>query len=193
MSNDNAMSRRTLLGGVVALGAASATAGAGTYAYITDSGEASFSFQAGSIVLKIHPKTVAFTSADDTAGDQDDGSEMTETIELSNRGTLDANELELSSLELSGPQDLRDAATVTTFEFVAPDGTTTELPTGQSLAELRASVNQSPLALDGGNAEPVLEPMGDAGVLSIGITYDYEVVTTNGGTLAAEFGFTAGQ
>jgi|GEM_PF-4550938 len=201
MSNDKTMSRRKLLGGMVAVGAASAGAGAGTYAYISDSGEAAFSFQAGSIVLKVSPETVGFTSAGDTAGDQDDGGvgdpdddgEMTEEIELSNKGTLNANELELSSLGLEGPTDLRDGATVTTFEFDAPDGTTFDLSTGQSLAELRSSVDNSPLSLVNEAREPVLEPMGDAGTLRIGVTYDYEVVTTNGGTLQADFGFTASQ
>lgn len=193
MKNDKTMSRRKLLGGMVALGAASAGAGAGTYAYISDSGEAAFSFQAGSIVLKVSPETVGFTSGGDTAGDQDDGDEMIEEVELSNKGTLDVNELTLSSLGLSGPADLRDGATVTTFEFDAPDGTTFALPTGQSLADLQSSVNGAPLPLDDGDMEPVLEPMGDAGTLTIGIEYDYEVVTTNGGTLQVDFGFTASQ
>lgn len=193
MSNQNAMSRRKLLGGVVAVGAASAGAGAGTYAYISDNGEATFSFQAGSIILKINPETVAFTSSSDTAGGQDDGNEMIEEIELSNHGTLDANVLQLSSLGLSGKDDLRDGATVTTFEFIAPDDTTFELPTNQSLAELQSTISDEPLSLDNGQQSPVLEPMGDAGTLRIGITYDYETVTTNGGVLEADFGFTASQ
>ncbi|WP_197431339.1 TasA family protein [Halorubrum sp. CBA1125] len=193
MSNNNTMSRRKLLGGVALVGAASAGAGAGTYAYISDDGEAAFSFQAGSIILKINPETVGFTSSSDTSGDQDDGDEMIEEIALSNHGTLDANVLQLSNLGLSGPQDLRAGATVTTFEFTAPDETTFDLPTDQSLAELESSVNNSPLSLDNGEMEPVLEPMGDVGTLRIGITYDYEVVTTNGGMLEVDFGFTASQ
>jgi predicted ribosomally synthesized peptide with SipW-like signal peptide len=193
MKNDKAMSRRKLLGGMVAVGAASAGAGAGTYAYISDSGEAAFSFQAGSIVLKISPETVGFTSGGDTAGDQDDGDEMIEEVELSNKGTLDVDELTLSSLGLSGAQDLRDGAEVTTFRFIAPDGNVFELETGQSLAELQASVDEMPIPLDNSEMEPVLEPMGDAGTLKIGIEYDYEVVTTNGGTLRVDFGFTASQ
>jgi predicted ribosomally synthesized peptide with SipW-like signal peptide len=193
MSNDNTMSRRKLLGGMALVGAASASAGAGTYAYISDSGEAAFSFQAGSIVLKINPETVGFTSASETSGQQDDGDEMTEEVELSNHGTLDANVLELSSLGLTGPQDLRKGAIVKTFEFDAPDGSTFDLPTGQSLAELQTSIEKSPIALDNGEMEPVLEPMGEAGTLTIGIEYDYEVVTTNGGMLEVDFGFTASQ
>ena len=193
MKNDKPMSRRKLLGGMVAVGAASAGAGAGTYAYISDSGEAAFSFQAGSIVLKISPETVGFTSGGGTAGDQDDGDEMVEEVELSNKGTLDVNVLQLSDIGLSGPQDLREGAKVSTFEFIAPDGSVYELQTGQSLAELQSSVNDSPIPLDDGQMEPVLEPTGDAGTLTIGITYDYEVVTTNGGTLGVEFGFTASQ
>lgn len=193
MTNDNTMSRRKLLGGMVAVGAASAGAGAGTYAYISDSGEAAFSFQAGSIVLKINPDTVGFTSGDDTTGDQDDGDEMSEEVLLSNNGTLNVNELKLSSLGLAGATDLRDGAKVTTFEFAAPDGTTHQLPTGQSLAELQSDIDDSPLPLHDADMEPVLEPMGPAGALKIGIEYDYEVVTTNGGTLAVDFGFTASQ
>ena len=193
MSNDSTMSRRKLLGGMALVGAASASAGAGTYAYISDSGEAAFSFQAGSIVLKISPETVGFTSGDETSGEQDDGDEMVEEVELSNRGTLDANEIELSRLGLSGPQDLREGAIVTTFEFDAPDGPKFDLPTGQSLAELQSSIDNSPIALDTGEMEPVLEPMGDAGTLTIGITYDYEAITTNGGSLEVDFGFTASQ
>jgi len=193
MSNDKTMSRRKLLGGMVAVGAASAGAGAGTYAYISDSGEAAFSFQAGSIVLKISPETVQFTSAESSSHDQDDGDEMIESVELSNHGTLNANVLQLSDLALSGPQDLREGAVVTTLEFTAPNGDVFELGAGQSLAELRSSVGDSPIALDGGELEPVLEPMGAAGTLEIGITYDYEVVTTNGGTLQVDFGFTASQ
>lgn len=193
MSNKTAMSRRKLLGGMVAIGAASAGAGAGTYAYISDNGEAAFSFQAGSIILKISPEMVNFTSSSETAGKQDDGDEMIEEIELSNHGTLNANVLQLSSLGLSGEDDLRDGATVTTFEFVAPDNTTFALPTDQSLAELQSAISDAPLALDNGQQSPVLEPMGDAGTLRIGITYDYATVTTNGGVLEADFGFTASQ
>lgn len=175
------------------VGAASASAGAGTYAYISDSGEAAFSFQAGSIVLKINPETVGFTSASETSGQQDDGDEMTEEVELSNHGTLDANVLELSSLGLTGPQDLQEGAIVTTFEFDAPKGPKFDLPTGQSLAELQSAIEDSPIALDNGEMEPVLEPMGEAGTLTIGIEYNYEVVTTNGGMLEVDFGFTASQ
>jgi len=193
MSNDNTMSRRKLLGGMALVGAASASAGAGTYAYISDNGEAAFSFQAGSIVLKISPETVGFTSGSETSGEQDDGDAMTQAVELSNHGTLDANVVELSSLGLSGPKDLREGAIVTTFEFDAPKGPTFDLPTGQSLAELQSSIENSPIALDDGEMEPVLEAMGDAGTLTIGITYDYEVVTTNGGMLEVDFGFTASQ
>ncbi|MFC6873738.1 TasA family protein [Halobellus marinus] len=193
MSENNTMTRRKLLGGMALVGAASASAGAGTYAYISDSGEAKFSFQAGSIVLKISPETVGFTSDAGTSGNQDDGDEMTKEIQLSNRGTLDADVLELSSLGLSGPQDLREGAMVTTFEFDAPKGSKFDLPTGQSLAQLQSSIENSPIALDNGEMEPVLEPMGDAGTLTIGITYDYEVVTTNGGMLEVDFGFTASQ
>lgn len=193
MSNNKTMSRRKLLGGMALVGAASASAGASTYAYISDSGEATFSFQAGSIVLKTTPKTVGFTSSNGTSREQDDGDEMTQDIELSNRGTLDADVLEISSLGLSGSMDLRKGAIVTTFEFDAPDGPTFDLPTGHSLAELQSSIQNSSIALDKGEMEPVLEPMGDAGTLTIGITYDYEVVTTNGGMLEVDFGFTASQ
>jgi hypothetical protein len=35
--------------------------------------------------------------------------------------------------------------------------------------------------------------MGEAGTLTIGIEYNYEVVTTNGGMLEVDFGFTASQ
>lgn len=190
--NNSSVTRRKLLGSMAIVGAASAGAGAGTYAYITDNETASFSFQAGSILLKTDPSTVNFTAEE---GAQDDGSEMSDTIHISNLGTLDVGTLELSSVSLSdeAESDLRQGARVTTLTFTQPDGEKYDLTTdpNQSLAELASEANSSGITL--GEDDPILTPGGGSASLEIGITYDYSEVTSNGGTLDANFEFSATQ
>lgn len=188
MDNDNGISRRKLLGSLALVGTASATAGAGTVAYITDNEDASFSFQAGSILLKTEPETVNFTSEN---GSQDTGSEMTETIEISNLGTLPVDELSVSDISMTADgDDLKLGADVTTLTFFGPDGSTTDL-TEDPAQSLTALSNDLPLELMG-DGDSTLSPQSTV-KLKIGITYDYSEVTTNGGLLNADFEFTASQ
>jgi len=125
-NNNSNVTRRKLLGSMALVGVASAGAGAGTYAYISDNEEASFSFQAGSILLKTEPETVNFT---EDAEAQDEGSEMKETITISNLGTLNANTLSVSNIVLDGAEDLKAGADVTTLTFTSPDGSEADLTT----------------------------------------------------------------
>jgi predicted ribosomally synthesized peptide with SipW-like signal peptide len=187
-NNNSNVTRRKLLGSMALVGVASAGAGAGTYAYISDNEEASFSFQAGSILLKTEPETVNFT---EDAEAQDEGSEMKETITISNLGTLNANTLSVSNIVLDGAEDLKAGADVTTLTFTSPDGSEADLTTDppQTLATLS---NDLPLELIG-DADSPLAPQGDPATLEVGITYDYSEVTTNGGMLSAGFEFTASQ
>lgn len=131
MSKDNNISRRKALAAIAATGAAASIGGAGTYSYITDNETAEISFQAGSIVLKISPKTIDFTSESLAAGtptaednEQDDGSEMKTTITVTNAGTLPVGRLRLDGLNLGGTADLRAGAEITTMDVVYPNGDT---------------------------------------------------------------------
>lgn len=212
MSNDKNISRRKALATIAGTGAAAAAGGAGTFAYITDSGEADVSLQAGSIVLQVSPETIDFTSetaSDGEDNEQDDGDEMTTTITLQNAGTLPAKALHVSSLNLTGNDDLKNNAKVTTLNLVQPGGTSIDaLDSGSSpyygdaddqngngfldLADLKARIDQAPLpAFTSGQQ---LKPFQDNQLqIELGVTYDYEGITSNGGTLEATFEFTAAQ
>lgn len=208
----NGISRRKFLGAVAATGVATGVGGAGTYAYITDNSTAEISFQAGSIVLKISPKTIDFTSDTVDSGEdneQDDGDEMKTTVTVTNAGTLPVGQLQLDGMSLTGPEDLKKAAEITTVEVNYGGSTSDETSTwdgiiagagwdedgdGKSdLIDLNAKLNGGEVIslLSSGQT---LNPLEDNSLeLTLGITYDYSQVTTNGGTLEADFEWTAEQ
>lgn len=202
MSRKKTVSRRRFLGGVLVAGVASASAGAGTYAWISDTHDVEFSFQAGSVALTASPDTIQFTSANDA---QDDGSVMGEQIELTNVGTLDANAISITSLELTGPSDLQNAARVRTFGVLQDDGSTTPVLTNPSGVVDYNSTNSngwldladlSAYLADGnqvGLGEALTADAGNTVTLVLEVEYEYAAVTTNGGVLEADFEFEASQ
>ena len=60
MSNESEITRRKLLASVAVVGAGSALGGAGTHAALSDREEATASFQAGRVVLKVSPEVQEF-------------------------------------------------------------------------------------------------------------------------------------
>ena len=60
MSKESEITRRELLAGVAVVGAGSAFGGAGTYAVLSDREEATASFRAGRVILKVSPETQEF-------------------------------------------------------------------------------------------------------------------------------------
>lgn len=211
MGNDNNgnVTRRKLLGSVAIVGAASAGAGAGTYAYISDNEDASFSFQSGSILLRISPEIVDFTEnepdgEDSTDNQQDDGDEMETTIAIENAGTLTAGALEIVGLTLEGDDDLKSGAELTSVEYEYPDGSTHDALSDwegatddynengiTDLADTKQKLDgKGPTSLLGDGTD--LSP-DDQFKLTLGVTYDYSQITTNGGILTASFEFSASQ
>lgn len=210
-NNNSNVTRRKLLGGMAIVGAASAGAGAGTYAYITDNETASFSFQSGSIILKISPKIVDFTEEAPTENNsednpQDDGDEMVTTITIENAGTLKARQLQLVGLTLEGPDDLKKAAEITTVEYEYPDGSTQDAlsnwegATDDFNSNGIIDLDDTKQKFDGNYPTNLLGagndlPPGLNGQfkLTLGVTYDYSKITTNGESLTASFEFSASQ
>jgi len=211
--DNNNVTRRKLLGSMAIVGAASAGAGAGTYAYITDNEDASFSFQSGSIILKISPEIIDFTEEkldEENSEDnkQDDGSEMRTTITVTNAGTLPVGRLLLDGMSLvteqSGADDLKKGAEVTTLDVVYPNGDAESIlssiddatpdANGNNIFDLadledKANANTKLEMLRSGDT---LKPLNaNSFELTIGVTYDYSQVTTNGGSLTASLEFSA--
>lgn len=212
--SDNNISRRKALAAIAGTGTAAALGGAGTFAYITDSNTAKVSFQAGSIVLQISPKTIDFTSETLAEGEdngQDDGDEMMTTVTIQNTGTLPAKKLWISGVSLGGPEDLKANAEITTLNILYPgaspvdaldsssapyygDATDADNSNGfLDLDDLRTRIaNTAPLPVlkDGQQLQPL---QGNQLQIELGVTYNYENITSNGGTLGVDFTFQASQ
>lgn len=188
------ISRRKLLIGVAGVGAASAVGGAGSYAYLSDQGEAIIEFQSGSIVLKISPETITF--------DQDDGDEMVESIEVQNIGTLSASQLSLDGVPLSGSNELKVASEVTTLEYRGTDilsNVQSVVPDANGngiidLHDLHNHFSSNPYALESQVGGDGLSPGGsETATLTIGVTMDYSQITQNSQTLSASVSLLAQQ
>lgn len=93
--------RHVLLVATIVVAVAVGAGGAGTYAYLTDSGETSILFTSGSLDVTNSPDSLDFGP--------DDESTHTATIEVKNEGTLPARQVALTEIELEGPNSTKVA------------------------------------------------------------------------------------
>lgn len=95
MTDENKLSRRKVLGGFIAVGAAGAGAGAGTLAYLNDEVSVGSSFETGSLIINVDPQSLEFK-------DLNEQEESTSKIKVCNVGTLPVRNVVLQNIELSG-------------------------------------------------------------------------------------------
>lgn len=105
----NRMSKRKLLALILAVGILSASGGAGTYAYLSDSGTTEVSFLTGSLDVVTTPNTLDF--------EEDNGDNMTAKVNITNEGSLDAGKVEWSQVSVSGSNDVARAMEIKTVSY----------------------------------------------------------------------------
>lgn len=191
--SEYSITRRRLLGGLATVGAAGAVGGAGTYAWISDENSVSTSFTAGDVDLSVDPTSIEFP--------QDDDSVMSETITLTNTGTLDAGSTTIADLQLEGASDLQAGARIETLGVEGDDGDVTDvLPsdvTDHANENSWADLADLAAYLDDGNVVDLDASLPAGGANSVTVKlevdFEYEVIETNGGSLSAQFGYVASQ
>ena len=191
--SEYSITRRRLLGGLATVGAAGAVGGAGTYAWISDENSVSTSFTAGDVDLSVDPTSIEFP--------QDDDSVMSETITLTNTGTLDAGSTTIADLQLEGASDLQAGARIETLGVEGDNGDVTDVlpPDVTDHANENSWADLADLAayLGDGNVVDLDASLPAGGANSVTVKlevdFEYEVIETNGGSLSAEFGYVASQ
>lgn len=196
MSEENkGLSRRRLLGGLAAVGIGSSAGAAGTYAYLSDSKNSELTLQSGSILLKIDPANFTF--------EQDDGDQMSKTVSISNKGTLEAKQLVLEGIGISGSgSQAASAAEVKAFSYRGNDFMPVvngEVPDQNGngiidLEDLAAHLNNEPFHLEASTGGDGIDPFNKETVeLVLAVEMDYSKIDKNGQQFTLSLQFSARQ
>ena len=196
MSSENTgrISRLTIGCIVLAVVVGVGAGGAGTYAYLTDTGETALSLTTGSIVITNDPGTLSFPT--------DDGTEKTATVTVRNEGTLPARQLSLSSVSISGANGttVAKASKITAVEYNGTDITgDLESTVGDAngngifdLDDVRTHLENGEYVLS--SDDVALEP-GESVQFTVSVVFDYSQpgMTANEMEMGATVEFTGAQ
>lgn len=168
------ITRRQLLGGIALTGAASA-GGAGTFAYLTDTGSTDLSFVTGSLEVEHDPQTLDFGDVAESTVAAD--------VDITNTGSLPARQVVWSDVTISGSTPVAKAMEVTSITYRGDDITEDVRSTiGSSgngngildLHDLAGYLNDNEIDLEGLVGGDGLDPEGGETVtLSIEASVDY--------------------
>ena len=196
MSSENTgrISRLTIGCIVLAVVVGVGAGGAGTYAYLTDTGETALSLTTGSIAITNDPGTLSFPT--------DDGTEKTATVTVRNEGTLPARQLSLSSVSISGANGttVAKASKITAVEYNGTDITgDLESTVGDAngngifdLDDVRTHLENGEYVLS--SDDVALEP-GESVQFTVSVVFDYSQpgMTANEMEMGATVEFTGAQ